>query len=402
MTQTLADVDALPPKVREALQAQLEPGEPVFWATRPDARRMAREVLPLVLFGTLPLGFGVLWVVSCLGFGWIGPVPVGLLMGLVGLVPLGLGLLLVTAPAWVALAARRSVYAVTDRRALLVATFPRRLVESTPPEGLRSLEVTRRADGSGDIAFRPRRSGKRLPDGFHALPEVQTPELLLRTLAEEAAPADAAAGDPPSGAPPGAAPLDAFADVPRTHAGNASASFRTCRTRLAGANLLVLEPTLGARVFYGTFLVAGLGALLFALPGVVREEIWLGVLVLGLVGGAFTAVGAAGLLGWLGESPVFFDRSHRRIRARRRALRRFAEVDGVPFDRVRAVQVCSRYVPGDSDSAGYRAWELNLVFREPPDQRVCLTCHGREKALREDARQVADMLGVPLLDHAQD
>jgi len=45
---------------------------------------------------------------------------------------------------------------------------------------------------------------------------------------------------------------------------------------------------------------------------------------------------------------------------------------------------------------------LNLALAEPEGARVSLMTHSEEKALREDARTLAEFLQVPLLDHAGD
>ena len=64
-------------------------------------------------------------------------------------------------------------------------------------------------------------------------------------------------------------------------------------------------------------------------------------------------------------------------------------IQGLAMDRVAAVQVCS----------GGGLFEMDLVVPSVPGRRVPLLCHNRGKVLREDARRLAEFLGVPLLDH---
>lgn len=101
----------------------------------------------------------------------------------------GLGLML--SPVWLRRKLKRTGYALTNRRALLIegGLFGSRLVKSYAPEDLSDLERVERANGSGDLVFErvatrvQSDDGRRVrtaPRGFLAIPDVRDVERLLR------------------------------------------------------------------------------------------------------------------------------------------------------------------------------------------------------------------------------
>lgn len=62
---------------------------------------------------------------------------------------------------------------------------------------------------------------------------------------------------------------------------------------------------------------------------------------------------------------------------------------------VAAVQICP--LPVDGTDWGL---EIDLVFSKPPGDRLSLMGHAKEKALRADAKALAEFLNVALLDHS--
>lgn len=71
---------------------------------------------------------------------------------------------------------------------------------------------------------------------------------------------------------------------------------------------------------------------------------------------------------------------------------------GLPLRDIAAVQVCSGMTTGDSDSAPFWMYEVNLVLSRPAGERVYVLSHADEKALRADAQKLAVFLGVPILE----
>ena len=103
---------------------------------------------------------------------------------------IGLGML--TAPYWAARAARRTIYAITDRRAIAwqAKGWGKVEVHNFQPERLTSMTRTQRPDGGGDLVFEQfeERKGSgttTVKRGFMAVQRVQGVEDVIReTLLE--------------------------------------------------------------------------------------------------------------------------------------------------------------------------------------------------------------------------
>jgi len=96
----------------------------------------------------------------------------------------GLGML--TAPLWAFLGAGATVYAVTDRRILIITGAPRRTVLTYNRAEIGDLVRTEGADGSGSLTFGWSVSSssnglvRRTRIGFIGIPEVRHVEQLIR------------------------------------------------------------------------------------------------------------------------------------------------------------------------------------------------------------------------------
>lgn len=144
-----------PMQVEQIAQGQLDGGERLLWSGTPDAGATALAALPVSLFG-IPFGaFATFWIwtafttTSRLSRGrgpWI-------LFPLFGVPFLLVGLGMLTAPLWVWRAAKRTVYAVTSKRVLIITAGANRGVRSYGPADLGNLVRVERADGRGSLSF---------------------------------------------------------------------------------------------------------------------------------------------------------------------------------------------------------------------------------------------------------
>ena len=99
---------------------------------------------------------------------------------------------------------------------------------------------------------------------------------------------------------------------------------------------------------------------------------------------AFSGMGA--FFFWqVRRQQVCFDRSNQVLIQRGRRT---------PLREVHALQLLREFVRGNKNS--YDSYELNLVCRD--GRRLNVTDHGTLHAIREDARILADYLGVPIWD----
>jgi hypothetical protein len=182
---------------RARLERELAPGERVAWAGHPSPGAYARSAWLLMVFGLLFIAFGVAWIVAT---GASGPQLAGMAVSFsfmwpVGLLPLGVGVLMLLAPVWMSASAGRVVYAVTDRRALVVTPVLFRGVSarSFSPAQLASAERIERADGSGSLVFARDPYSSTSSDGvtthghrsvgFLGLADVKSVERCVRELA---------------------------------------------------------------------------------------------------------------------------------------------------------------------------------------------------------------------------
>lgn len=133
-------------------RAALAPGEQLIWADRPDPRALARSRLPQFIRGVLGLAVIV-------GFLWLSFVPNwpeglrGLLLLLFLAAATAYSLWLLAAPAVASRAASRTVYAVTDRRLLILEDWPRACLRSFVPAELDEPMVSPPARGAGGKAL---------------------------------------------------------------------------------------------------------------------------------------------------------------------------------------------------------------------------------------------------------
>jgi len=190
-------------------EAELQPGERLIWADRAGASAVALQaVVPEAPGGIylLIVPAIAIWQVVVHWPLRLGPL---IFCSLFILLFLSLGLFFLSAPLRAAAQARRTIYAITDQRVFIISDVRRRSVTSYGPNSIFLLQVTERADGSGDIVFRRDRllervyvnaSGDQTDDsgipsihqrgamikiGFFGIPEVRKVEEAMRRLVSE-------------------------------------------------------------------------------------------------------------------------------------------------------------------------------------------------------------------------
>ena len=179
----------MPAELRDLVDAELESGERVLWSAQPRASRMALGCLPLVLFGIPWTAFAVFWTAAASGFVFGGGHGPARLFGLFGLPFVLIGLAMLSSPLWALRKARRTLYVITDRRAILFDGGRNTAIRSFGPEALADTRRRQRPDGSGDILFDRTVSSDRhghtreRVQGFLGIPNVREVERLLRDVA---------------------------------------------------------------------------------------------------------------------------------------------------------------------------------------------------------------------------
>lgn len=191
----------LPDELDARVRSELDQGEQLLWVGQPRPSRFARATIPQVLFGIPWTAFAVLWTTMATWGLWgkAGPAQnagPGMLLGIcfplwgVPFILIGLGML--SSPLWARRRAKRTCYALTDHRAILLeaGTFRSVEVRSYRPAELTKMVRRENADGSGDLVFeeairvqnttRSRNTAGSLDHGFLGIDNVREIEELLR------------------------------------------------------------------------------------------------------------------------------------------------------------------------------------------------------------------------------
>jgi hypothetical protein len=139
----------LPPDLDARVQSELAAGEKLVWVGQPLASRLVMGSIPLVFMGVLFTGFAVFWIAMATSMG------APFFFPLFGLIFVGVGVGMLTSPLWMAQRARKTCYALTNRRAIVweAGWFGTVRVFSYTPNALGKMYRQERGDGSGDLVF---------------------------------------------------------------------------------------------------------------------------------------------------------------------------------------------------------------------------------------------------------
>lgn len=211
----MADQFSLPQALQDLLRDEIAPDERVRWVSQPQPRGGLNWVLlPPVLFAIPWTLFSIFWITGAAGiFDGGFPAKERLVFAAFGIPFVLIGIMLLSTPLWmrrrVRKASENTLYVITDRRAIvfnggyygdgglaLMSGFmlrmirPGLVVQSFPPDQLRTIERVQRPDGSGDLLFGTaalpmQLNSKPIPlrVGFYSIPDVREAERLLKDLA---------------------------------------------------------------------------------------------------------------------------------------------------------------------------------------------------------------------------
>jgi len=176
---------------------ELEPGESLLWSGSPDPRRSMLTSLPVLLFAIPWTAFAIFWVATAAGMtsnvrgsgGGSGFFP------LFGIPFILIGLAMLSGPFWAYRKAQKTVYAVSNKRAIIITGGLTRNVQSFYPRSLGAIERSEKADGSGNIIFARRTNSNYNSNsnqsqtsttsiGFFGIPDVRTVERLIRQISD--------------------------------------------------------------------------------------------------------------------------------------------------------------------------------------------------------------------------
>ena len=168
-----------------AVQRELQPQETVVWCGQPNPAHSAREALPALLFAVPWLGItgAVSW--AFLGHGGVPGIPT---IGILAVFSISwlFGLSILFVPLFAYNNSKKQVYAITNKRILIISLSRTRRVDSYGPQDLCRFAHVEFNDGSGDLTFAqkivtgPRGQTSSMGMRFVGIPGVRSVETILR------------------------------------------------------------------------------------------------------------------------------------------------------------------------------------------------------------------------------
>ncbi|HZU99136.1 MAG TPA: hypothetical protein VFF73_20685 [Planctomycetota bacterium] len=174
--------ELLPAEKAGRIECELDRGESVLWAGEPRPWSRARSAFAIWLFAVPWTAFAVFWM----GGAALSGAPLPFVLFGTPFVLVGIGLL--SLPFWAMRAARRTCYALTDRRVIaLEGGLGSIVTRSYLPDQLGRMTRTERSDGSGDLVIEAREwrdsDGDRrtIKNGLMGIDRVREVERLIRS-----------------------------------------------------------------------------------------------------------------------------------------------------------------------------------------------------------------------------
>ncbi|MBD1835673.1 hypothetical protein H6F61_24050 [Cyanobacteria bacterium FACHB-472] len=179
----------IPKELRRKIDNDLQPGELIRWVEQPIPRFFTAASIGFSLFGILWTSFSISSI-----WGAYPDLREGLqpehLFALFGLVFVFVGFGMLSSPLWVWQAARKTVYLVTDKRAISIQGIWSTTIRSFLPDQLKDIYRRERADGTGDVVFSIRRwrdsdgDNRNEEIGFLGVHNPREVESILKQLAQ--------------------------------------------------------------------------------------------------------------------------------------------------------------------------------------------------------------------------
>lgn len=142
----------------EIISSELDPDEDIFWVDAPvSLLSHAKAAIPKALFGIPFLAFAIFWIsmarsmtrdATGIADGFFSN-----LFPLFGIPFVLIGLAMVLSPLWNMFKARKTTYALTNKRLIIHERFPRQALKSWLLNDIRKLVRLGMAQGPGDIYF---------------------------------------------------------------------------------------------------------------------------------------------------------------------------------------------------------------------------------------------------------
>lgn len=130
----------------DLIESLLDPGETLVWHGRPDKDRLVRKQYARCFFAGVFVGLALIWAWASLQRGTTVSFFVALLFA-------AAGAMVVVAKTREIMAARKTRYLVTDRRAVIAVFWKTPTVLSYVPKDIGPIEIENAKDGAADVIF---------------------------------------------------------------------------------------------------------------------------------------------------------------------------------------------------------------------------------------------------------
>ena len=181
--------DGIPSKMRQHVNRELEPMETIQWMAQPQPVYFTPKAKTAFIFAIPWTAFALFWTAAA-AFGSSSDGEVGF-MAYFGIPFIVIGLLLFSSPLWAYRRALKTVYVITDQRAITFDGGRRATIRSYTPEKLRDVYRNENPDGTGDVILNKKEwldsnDHHQVEElGFLRIREPREVERILKKLAEQ-------------------------------------------------------------------------------------------------------------------------------------------------------------------------------------------------------------------------
>jgi hypothetical protein len=141
----------IPQNLQAKVDAELEPGESIQWIDMPISQYFTSSSIGAFLFGIPWTAFAIFWTFGAAGFKIPDFKEGSDLFPLFGLPFILIGFGMLSSPFWTYRKSFKTVYAITDRRAITFEGGWALTIRSYPPDKLGDIYRKEKKNGSGDV-----------------------------------------------------------------------------------------------------------------------------------------------------------------------------------------------------------------------------------------------------------
>lgn len=170
---------------------ELHPGETIVWMDMPVPRYFTPASTSAFLFAIPWTAFALFWICGAAGFKFPDFTTGVDLFPLFGIPFVLIGIGMLSSPLWAYRKATRTVYVITDKRAITFEGGRTMTIRSYPPDTLHEIFREERNDGSGDVVITQRvwrdsdGDTRSEPLGFLRVRRPKEVEAMLQKLASQ-------------------------------------------------------------------------------------------------------------------------------------------------------------------------------------------------------------------------